>query len=279
MDLTSSRVVVERYLDLVGTDERRNAGDILRKLSSRALKSARTLPKDIGSYVRGTITVPLMALANFARGSRRGFREVMMESSQEQSIFESLGYLLSSDFLSKLTARSAFEIRTWLSSLAATLAFSADSQLWALDKGLLKFVAAIYEASPLRDLKNTSQRNGCDPVIRCNAVLLHLLQTEATAERVPAHNALSGFRPHKRKINFAEKIPPWSYIEARLQGLPAHLPGLPSAAEWKVRGEKNTGSLGVPVVCSWKMCTAEPEPVIGKKFGKCSLCQVARYCR
>ncbi|GAQ91208.1 hypothetical protein KFL_007430060 [Klebsormidium nitens] len=92
-----------------------------------------------------------------------------------------------------------------------------------------------------------------------------------------AHNALSGLKPHKKKINAAPPIYDlgWYYIEARMQGKKAPIGLLRNIKEYKL---KHTGDGDVvPVVCSWKLCTEGPETG-EKKFGKCALCQIARYC-
>ncbi|GAQ83149.1 hypothetical protein KFL_001370190 [Klebsormidium nitens] len=280
--LSSSKVFVERTLRLsaIGAKERQAACKIYRELSGLFVEEARLLQKGEETYeelnFRVMMTAPLQIVANFARGSE-AFREAMREVAEQQSLFDYLGPLLSQDFLNKLPAEDSFGVRAWMTRLVTSLAFAADSQLWALERGLLKLIAAIYEASPLEESKRIGS-----PFVRCTALLLYLLEMEATAERMRVHNALSGFKPHKQKINCSElPFKPWRHIEAKLRKYPVTMMTQPRCPEqWKVRAETGVGheAVGTPVVCSWKLCKAGPEPVIGKKFGKCAICQVSRYC-
>lgn len=70
-------------------------------------------------------------------------------------------------------------------------------------QGSLKLIAAIYEASPLRELSKRSKRMA-SPAYRCNVAIFRLVTIDSAVERMRAHNALEGFRQHKRTINSAE---------------------------------------------------------------------------
>ncbi|GAQ91209.1 hypothetical protein KFL_007430065 [Klebsormidium nitens] len=280
--LSSNKVVVERCLKILGAKERLAARDIYRTLSGMAVQEARSL-KRIGAAVEGPsfntlrFGTRLRNICNFAEASRV-FREGMKDVAEEQSIFETLGYLVSPEFLSKLTAFDSWKLRDLLSRLVESLAIAKDSQLWALDKGLLKLIAAILEGSPVKEpnLSPNFKPDG-SPNQSCAASLVFLLETEAGVEKMRAHNALSGLKPHKQKINGAPLNRSWNYIETRMQGKHAALGALRYVGRWKLK-QSGDGYVVLPVVCSWKLCTAGPETA-GKKFGKCALCQVSRYCR
>ncbi|GAQ80476.1 hypothetical protein KFL_000550070 [Klebsormidium nitens] len=78
-----------------------------------------------------------------------------------------------------------------------------------------------------------------------------------------AHNALEGFRPHKRTINGAEPDShPWAYYEGRLRGLDMPLRRELSAADWELAEEQLSRQYLAPVVCSRKLCAAGREPVV-----------------
>ncbi|GAQ83150.1 hypothetical protein KFL_001370200 [Klebsormidium nitens] len=297
---TSSKAVVERYLTTIGANERESARAIYEALSSRPLSTAQAFSRGKKTLlIESFIIRPLDCLANFAKGSKV-FRDVIKDFAEQRSIFDTFGTFLSAEFLGDLRAEDQWSVRVALTSLAEALAFSNDSQLWALDKGLLKLISAIYEHSPLEDLKNKSKpalKHKAIPVMRCTAVLMYLLERESTLEKLRAHNALAGFKPHRRKIDAASmncykshggKVNGatilegryWGYMEAKLQGVPVTLalgneriP--PGYLRKQMRGKD--GGMDVQVVCSWKLCTAGEEQ-IGRKFGKCSVCQVARYC-
>ncbi|GAQ80472.1 hypothetical protein KFL_000550040 [Klebsormidium nitens] len=219
----------------------------------------------------------LECLANFARASK-AFRDAIRDAAEEPNMFEQLTDLLRSECVAQMSSDIVRKIRLALAGLAVSLASSADSQFWAIDRGLLKLIATIYEASPVRELAKLSKR-AASPAYRCNIALFRLLSVDTLAEKLRAHNVLEGFRPHKRTINSAEpESHPWAYFEGRLQGLEMPLRRELSAADWKLAEEQLSGRYLVPVVCSWRLCAAGREPVIGKGFSKCGRCQVARYC-
>ncbi|GAQ83610.1 hypothetical protein KFL_001540280 [Klebsormidium nitens] len=279
--LTSSKVVVERYLrEGSGPDEKENAREILSRLLRLTVRIARTLQGDRAySTFRTLVIIPsLECLTNFARGSKI-FRNAMKECAENGSIFEQYKALLFAESSADESPASETKmVRFHLASMAVSLAFSADSQMWALDMGLLKLVAAIYEATPLRELSKPSERRR-SPAFRCNQILLRLLESKETAEKLRAHNALAGFRPHRRKINGAEpEHNTWALFERRFQGLDEPWGTKLSAEAWKDEEQGWNGYLRVPVVCSWKLCAAGREPLLGKGYSRCSRCQVARYC-
>lgn len=280
--LISSDVVVKKCLmGLSRAEHKQTARMFYETLTGNALRKAHALQKGQASAATLYIVKPLECLTKFTRGFRV-FRDAMKDVSEERTIHETLGYFLSAEFLSKLSDQEiAGAIRIWLSEVAVSLAFSEDSQLWVLDKGLLKVLAAIYESAHLQNLSDGVTQTE-SPVSRCNAILLYSLGKEATREKLRAHNALPGFRPHKRKINSADsRYRPWSFIEAKLQGRPMRAKDLDIRLE-NIRDlmqQPNPGNWA-PTVCSWKLCTAGPEAQgDGEKYGKCAGCQVARYCR
>lgn len=280
--LSASKVVVERCLRMGGTRaEAETAKRICAALIHQTVGKARNLPKsgespDLSAFV---IADSLECLVSFARSSKR-FRDAMRDSLDQGSVFEQFKDLLNAEFLDSLSTPLALKIRLQLSCLAVCLAFSADSQSWAIDTGLLKLVAAIYEASPLQELSTQSHRRMA-PAFRCNKVLFRLLASDSTTETLRAHNALSGFRPHRRKIDGAEpEHNPWQFFEKRLRGV-TFKPDTPeiSAEDWRSVEDSCSGSVLAPVVCSWKGCAAGREPAGGTGFSKCGRCHVARYCR
>lgn len=295
---------MERYLTTIGANEKESARAVYETLSTRALRNAQFVSEGKRRLIETMIIRPLDCLANFAIGFAKGskvFRDVLKDSAEQHTIFETFGTFLSADFLSRLSAEDNWEVRVTLTSLAEALAYSSDSQLWALDKGLLKLISAIYEHSPLHGLKNKSKsafQHNSYPVVHCNTILMYLLEIESTLEKLRAHNALEGFKPHSRKINAASiqcyksrgrmvnsagnfDGRYWGYIEATLQGAPVTLAlgnvQLP-AGYFRELMQGRMGGMDIPVVCSWKLCTAGSEPG-GQRFGKCGICQVARYCR
>ncbi|GAQ90849.1 hypothetical protein KFL_006920030 [Klebsormidium nitens] len=273
--LSTSKVVVERCLKELGAaGQKRIAREVYETFYARASRAAREMdPEKLIAYGRLMVATPLKCVANFALASK-AFREAMREYSAERSLFEQFGHFLSAEFRSKLLSGSATSVPLFLSDLAMTLAFSTDSQMWALDKGLLKLMAAVYEASASATQRG---RNGT-PVFRCNASLLHLAQSEPTVEKLRALNALEVFRPYKRNIVITEPngIDLWEYIEAKLLRRTVIMRELSSGRQFTLSAQMS-GS-GTPVVCSWKHCTAGPEPVEGTRFEKCGHCKVARYC-
>ncbi|GAQ91545.1 hypothetical protein KFL_008040010, partial [Klebsormidium nitens] len=222
----------------------------------------------------------LECLVNFARASK-AFWDSIRDSRTQQDVFHQFQDLLRPAFLAAMTPEHAHKIRFYLASLAVSLAFSTDSQTWAIDGGLLKLLAAIFQQSPLVEYSKGSQR-GHSAAFRCNQVLSRLSTFEPTAQKLRAHNALEGFRPHKRKINSAEpEVHPWSQFVKLLKS--AHVTaGLVFDDEafenYKKMEEALNGRFFVPIVCSWKQCAAGREPVVEKGFRKCGRCHVARYC-
>ncbi|GAQ86952.1 hypothetical protein KFL_003220140 [Klebsormidium nitens] len=285
--LTGSKIVVDRFLrDDTGTIQKVRAENVHIQLMnqvtqvvdvSERMKSSMFNPLEIMTFLAS-----LECLSNFARASKT-FRDVMKEPTEQRKTFEQFSDLRSSKNLAKMTAGSSLRLRLGLACLAASFAFAEDSQLWAIDSGLLKLLAAIYEASPLRELCKRNQRGG-SPVYRCNKILYRLLTLEATTEKARAHNALEGFRPHRRKMNAAEpELALWrDYFGPRLQGTRVvekeELSELQSAENWKHAEEVYSAMFQTPVVCSWKLCAAGREPVLGKGFSMCARCHVARYC-
>ncbi|GAQ82431.1 hypothetical protein KFL_001110080 [Klebsormidium nitens] len=184
-----------------------------------------------------------------------------LETSQRSRTYSSDSQaLLRPAFLAAIETDLAQKLRLYLASLAVSL---TDSQIWAIERGLLTLLAAPYKQSSLGEFSKASQR-GDSPAFRCNLVLFSLLAFEPTAEKLRAHNALEGFRPHNQKINSAE-VHPWSGFVKRLQGVV-----IPVANEyfenWKMTGDRYDGRFWIPVVCSWTLCAAGREPVVGKRF-------------
>lgn len=269
--LTGSKVLVERCLSVLLQGEKQVAQQIYERLTENALKVAGGVQggQQYGALIRLMVVAPLECMSNFLRVSRI-FRDGMRESLGGTIILDSLGLFLSAGFLDNVSEDDATLVQYFLSSVVASLAFYTDSQTWALDEGLLEMLVAIVEASPVQQLWTDAERN-ISSVFRCTGVLLRLLETEATAEKLRAHNALTSLRPHKQKFDGAyPKQKPWDYIEMRSKGGP-------SDEEWKIQAEVRGTYAGI--VCSWKHCTAGRELASGKKFGKCGECQVARYCR
>ncbi|GAQ79001.1 hypothetical protein KFL_000220320 [Klebsormidium nitens] len=220
--LTGSKVVVERCLNVLAKEERQMARIIYKRLLENALKVARSFKDGVeehGPLIKPLVVGPLECLANFVRGSRI-FRAGMRDILEETTISDSLGFFLSADFVEKVIQEDATLIQHFLTSLASSLAFYPDSQLWAIDKGLLEMLAAIFESSPLQQLWQGA-RSSDFPVARCTAILLLLLETEVTTEELRAHNALTTFRPYKWKMELAYPgLEAWSYFETRLEGRP-----------------------------------------------------------
>ncbi|GAQ85344.1 hypothetical protein KFL_002300135 [Klebsormidium nitens] len=247
------------------------ARQIYKIMSESVLKVARGLKdgEDYRAFVKTMVFAPLECMANFVTGSRI-FRAGVRDSLEETTFQDSLGFLLSAGFIESLSEDEASIVQHFLTSIASSLAFNPDSLLWAIDKGLLEMVASILGASPFQQLSDYARLRE-SPISRCTGVLLRLLDSEATTEKLRAHDALTLFRPHKRKINGAySELKPWKYFERRLEGRPVD-------EDWKVKAEIKEGTCG-GIVCSWKQCRAGRKPSSGKKFGKCGGCQVARYC-
>lgn len=280
--LSRSGVAAERCLTARDASEKQNAKELYCNLVGNALKAAHQmaygtweepLPKwKALVYIHGeqTIGAALDSVADFARYSRV-FRDAMKDTLEEISLFECFSVFLAGDFLAVISARKADRIRRVMADLAVSLSMSPDSQIWALDKGLLKLVAAIYKATTMRQVRDDNRKEEHPPLFRCNTVLFTLLETPATLSKLRAHNALAGFRPHKRKMNEADpSINVWRSFEAQLQGVPL---------QWPTLAQKCKEVRPPEIVCSWKLCSAGQEVDAGKKFGKCALCQVSRYCR
>lgn len=279
--LSRSTVVVERCLAAGAMGEEQTAKELYRSLTGNALKGARQLaygpwaeplPKweeAIAVFGEQMIVAALESAMSFLRYSRV-FRDSMRDALEESSLFEDLGFFLAEDFLAMISADWDDRIRRVMADLAVSLAMSTDSQLWALDKGLLKLVAAIYEATTERQLRKDAKRGKLSPLFRCNLVLFNLLQTPAMLEKMRAHNVLAGFRPHKPKMNEADRSTNvWRNFEKRLQGVPG---------KWEITQECREFP-PAEILCSWKLCSAGQELKGEKSYGKCALCQVARYCR
>ncbi|GAQ88154.1 hypothetical protein KFL_004040140 [Klebsormidium nitens] len=268
-----------------GPEEKENARQIYARLvlhiehfsgPARLLEALLNSPQ-LTAFNSLMVAASLESLANFARASK-AFREAIREAAEERNVFEQFGDLLRAEYLAKMSRRIALEIRLALASLAVSLAYSVDSQMWAIVRGLPKLIAAIYEASPLRESSKYSERL-MSPAYRCNMALVRLLSVDSAAEKLRAHNALEGFRPHKRKINMAEpECHPWTTFKIRLQDGELSLTREMSAANWKPMEDRLNGRFWTPVVCSRKLCAAGREPDVGKGFSKCGRCQVARYC-
>lgn len=274
--VSRSAVVGERCVLAVEKEESK----LYQSLSGNALRGARELVlgkweeplqrwKDMILLFGERMIVAALGSINTLARCSKAFRNGMKDSLDDGSLYESFSFFLSPEFLGVVSAGSAFQARFALADLALSLAIPADSQSWALDKGLLKVVAAVYEATSMRDLRKETKLR-ITPAHLCNIVLANLLQTPAGIEKLRAHNALKGFQPHKRKINEGgPHAEVWRSIETKLRGLPG---------EWVLSSAHS--ELPQPtILCSWKLCTTGPEEIVGKKFGKCALCQVARYCR
>lgn len=121
------------------------------------------------------------------------------------------------------------------------------------------------------------------PAFRCTKALLCLVETDATVQKLRACNAMSVLGPHRAIIDDSQPgCKPWAYILGRLQGRPVASEQAPipmSAEEFTEFWKAGTGDIWTPIVCSWKLCTAGPEPDAGEKFSRCARCQVAHYCR
>ncbi|GAQ83033.1 hypothetical protein KFL_001330160 [Klebsormidium nitens] len=277
--LGASKVVVDRYFDGKWEPAKgQSASEVYLSLSG-ASTDARHLERgqvNLNPFAKAMVVLPFECLANFVRHSK-AFRQAMKEASAERTLFDQLGFLVSAGVHRKLSPENSQRIRVAMADVATSLALSADSQLWALDKGVLKLVEAVYAVSPA-DYRQDSFRRDRAPTFLCNAILLHMLHTETAAEMLRAHNALvDGFRPHRRKINDAAgpKVDLWIYLKGKLQGRRVRIID-PRNGQTCRLDVKATGT-GTPVVCSWKGCTAEPEPV-GASFKRCAGCHVARYC-
>lgn len=196
--LTSSDVVVKKILMGTGRiEDKQTACAIYQRLTFNTLIRAQALEQGQIDAATFDVVLPLQCLAKFIRSSRV-FREAMKDVLEEQSIYDTLGFFLSPEFLNKLSDQgTASFIRVWLSEIAVSLAFSTDSQLWVLDMGLLRLMAAIYDTAQLQNLSDHMKQTD-SPAFRCNAILLRLLEKEATTQKLRAHNALAGFRPHKQ---------------------------------------------------------------------------------
>ncbi|GAQ86946.1 hypothetical protein KFL_003220080 [Klebsormidium nitens] len=245
--LTGSKLVVESCLRVQeGSDERVNAQELYQRLMQQADQTLLSMMENAGGIAEEgfqlLVAGSLECLANCVRGSKV-FRDAMREAMEQRNMFEQFGKFLSTEFLSRtVSAEVALIIRLHLAGMAVSLAFSADSRLWAIDRGLLKLVAAIYEASPLREHRKLSKQSE-SPLFRCNKVLLRLLTVNSAAEKMRAHNALEDLRPHKRKINSAEpETEPWAYYERFLEGGATRLLRRErSVEEWKDQEEKLSG--------------------------------------
>ncbi|GAQ85342.1 hypothetical protein KFL_002300140 [Klebsormidium nitens] len=141
--LTESNVAVERCLKALAKNKRQVAQHIYKRLSENALKAARGYKRgsEDGPSFEMMVVAPLECLTNFVRVSR-SFRDAIENSLAEISMPESLGFFLSAEFLDALSKKDAFAVQYLFSSIAASLALYPDSQIWALDKGLLKMLAA-----------------------------------------------------------------------------------------------------------------------------------------
>jgi hypothetical protein len=236
------------------------------------------------------LQVGLQGFVNFAKSSR-SFREAMKQLPNLARLFEGFESILSKNPLKALrelkVERPDQETKLLLSSLAVSLAFSSDSHLWSIDMGLLRIIAAIYESTHRRELTGRPERINC-PAFRCNNVLARLLGDEASLEKLRGANALSVLRPHKNIISAVQpESQTWGYIKAKLSGKPVARIRLPSseglvptsAATWKISRRLGCGLYSTQIVCSWKLCTAGPQPDVGKGFSRCSGCQAANYCR
>lgn len=89
----------------------------------------------VNNLVTLVVAGSLECLSNFARASK-AFRDAIRDAAEEQNMFERFGDLLRPEHLTKIVPHTALEIRLSLASLAVSLAHSADSQLWAIDRGL-----------------------------------------------------------------------------------------------------------------------------------------------
>jgi hypothetical protein len=179
--LAGSRVVVEFCLR-----EAKPRG-LMTTLFFDTLRVARALkPRDDMRILM--VEAGLEGLANFARHSR-AFRQLL----RQNHLFAELEYFLSTEYLTAMACPAhARNVRLLLSGLAVSLAFSPDSRMWAVDTGLLKIVTTVYRTTPPQEHSDfpCSPRLSA-PAFRCTKVLLCLLETDATIEKLRSCNALS----------------------------------------------------------------------------------------
>ncbi|GAQ78098.1 hypothetical protein KFL_000080020 [Klebsormidium nitens] len=238
-------------------------------------------------------------LANLSKGSRV-FRDAIRNLPNIAEILQGFKRVFSKDFAKKLDAdpQRARDLKFLLTSVIAALAFSADSQIWLLDVGLLDILCAVYESTHRREIANllvSDDPSGRQKIAasRCNTVLLRLVETEEALKKLQQLNALSRLKVHKDIINAAspESEVFWGRLKAGLSGkVPPNLrrmdgdhpwPGFKisySDERWRfARRHATSGAFPTRTVCSWKLSTAGPEPDSGG-FSRCARCQVARYC-
>jgi hypothetical protein len=238
--------------------------------------------------MKTSVWMLLTGLEGFLKfsNSSRGFRDTMKQLRNLAHVFESFVSMLSKENLRLLGENSAVA-KLYLSNLILLLALSPDSQMWAIDMGLLRIIAAIYEGTHLRNVAGKSIKQIRNPALKCNAALIRLLDSDASLDKLRQLKALSILKSHKSIINAVQpEAEAWTYIKAKVLGQTVSSmrqissEGLVPISEeyWKEGRRVGCGASLTRAVCSWKLCTAGPEPDTGKGYSRCARCQVAHYC-
>jgi hypothetical protein len=219
--------------------------------------------------------------------SLRGFQDTMKQLRNLAHVFESFVSMLSKENL-HLLGEDSVEVKRYLSNLILLLALSPDSQVWALDMGLLRIIAAIYEGTHMRDVTGKPIKLIGYPALKCNAALIRLLDFDASLDKLRQLKALSILKSHKRIINAVQPdTRAWTYMKAKILGQQyvssmsrVSSEGLVPISEefWKFQRRVGCGESQTRAVCSWKLCTSGPEPDTGKGYSRCAHCQVGHYC-
>lgn len=247
------------------------------------------------------VRIGIEGLTNLARSSRL-FREALKDLPNTTEIFDVFKRVFSKQLSKRLEPdqKTIRDFKYLLSSVVASLAFSADSQMWALERGLLDVICAVYEGTHRREIANSlvaednNRRSKC-PARKCNMVLLRLVETEGALRKLQQLDALSSLKVYKGVIDAAQAGSGliWRRIQAGLAGkVPRVLrqsdcgksrfgsKSSYSDEQWRfIRRVVTSGNFHTQTVCSWEHFAAGPEPDSEGLFSKCARCQVARYCR
>ncbi|GAQ88009.1 hypothetical protein KFL_003930130 [Klebsormidium nitens] len=192
--------VVQDYEETVSSDEDKqesNASDPLKFASTGALLRL-TDSKVVVDFLLKDGAVARALAEEFTLDLTMGLQSLFYEDQAEVSGVETAFVRFGVDGLANL-ARTSKLFRD---------ALKTDSQVWALEKGLLDIICTVFGSTHRREIASSlvadddSRRLKC-PARKCNLVLVRLIETEEALKKLQQLDAVSRLKVHKAIINAA----------------------------------------------------------------------------
>jgi hypothetical protein len=157
----------------------------------------------------------LEGLFNLARCSK-GYRKLLKRLPNISKIFEGFESVLSKENLNLLGEDGLgnfCDAKRFLSGLVLVLASSTDSMVWAIEMGLLRIIAAIFESTQRCEITSSWSKWIASPALTCNTALISLLESEASLEKA---------KGEERSVHFTSSRKPDQLPAPRSTNLALH---------------------------------------------------------